>query len=700
MNLTFGMFDAGNNWFWAVDNITVRTKGLLFAENFDQLPLKDSVDEEVASENVWTDEAPLGWSVDRSDVAGIDNPNEGVTEWQGWGFADRDWWVNTAGDQRRSEFTKASGVVAIADPDEWDDKGDPEALGSFNSFLSAGPIPLAGVDAGAATLTFDSSWRPENDQKAIIQASFDGGEAVEILRWTSDAADPNFKDDSSTNDSISVPIQNPEGARSVVITFGMIEARNNWFWAVDNVALLGSASPVYPSGLVVTADRFAQTVTLEWSPASNVVGTIQVIRDGEVIAELPVDATMYVDEAPPGSDGEGAISYIYGIQIVGAGIDEEAISKEVVYSSGAATRTLFEENFDSVVLGPSVDEGAAEDMVWTADAPAGWTVDNSRMPMDADELIGTTEWRGWTFADPLFWAAVDDQRRSEFTKAMGAAAIADPDEWDDNGNPASVGNFESYLTSPDFEVRAEAGTSITVVFDSSWRPEGNQTGNLTVSVDGGDSIAVLRHDTATTQDNETNETKVLQVPVPAGANNMNLTFGMFDAGNNWFWAIDNVLVTTEAVPICPSALTSTTDVDAGTVQLSWVPGRNLENARVRVLRNGEMIAELPFDADSYTDIVTNPNPNEGLILEYTVEVIDSPNECPTLSRTIVFSQGTVTKVAQWDFEGTGLTVGNSVSERFPGTLVDLDEDSRVQTDFLGNGLQFEVDGYVDFGTSP
>ena len=56
-------------------------------------------------------------------------------------------------------------------------------------------------------------------------------------------------------------------------------------------------------------------------------------------------------------------------------------------------RTLFEETFDSVILGESVDEGNFGEMVWSAQPPAGWTVDNSNMPAENGELLGTTEWR-------------------------------------------------------------------------------------------------------------------------------------------------------------------------------------------------------------------------------------------------------------------------------------------------------------------
>ncbi|MGY8690422.1 MAG: alkaline phosphatase family protein, partial [Verrucomicrobiales bacterium] len=77
------------------------------------------------------------------------------------------------------------------------------------------------------------------------------------------------------------------------------------------------------------------------------------------------------------------------------------------------------------------------------------------------------------------------------------------------------GNFESYLISPQIDVAAEAGGNVSMVFDSSWRPEGNQKGNLTVSFDGGAAQELLLLSTGTTQDNETNAVKVLSISIPA-----------------------------------------------------------------------------------------------------------------------------------------------------------------------------------------
>ena len=222
-----------------VELIGVLAAHVLFAEDFEGLPLGPNVDEGVAGDAVWTKTAPEGWTIDDSAMPGVDDPaTDGVTEWAGWSFADKAWWTETAGDQDRSLFTLGSGIVAVADPDEWDDADHAE--GWYNSFLATPIIDLAGVAADTLQLTFDSSWRPEFDdnyhQTANITVSFDGGDPVEVLLWESDSSSENFKD-YATNEAVGVVIEKPEGATNMVVTFGLYDAGNDWWWAIDNVQI-------------------------------------------------------------------------------------------------------------------------------------------------------------------------------------------------------------------------------------------------------------------------------------------------------------------------------------------------------------------------------------------------------------------------------------------------------------------------------
>ncbi|MEM8947455.1 MAG: LamG domain-containing protein [Planctomycetota bacterium] len=198
-----------------------------FAEDFDSLPLGANVDESVTGSNVWTATPPANWTIDNSGL-----PGGGVTEWRGWSFADPDWWAEAAVDQQRSEFTKGTGAIAVADPDEWADAAfDP---GFYDTFLQTPSIAIGGAAANTVFLRFDSSWRPEDTQTATVTISFDGSPATELLRFSSVNGDADFKTD-ATNETILIPISNPGGASSVQFEFGMTDAGNDWWWAIDNI---------------------------------------------------------------------------------------------------------------------------------------------------------------------------------------------------------------------------------------------------------------------------------------------------------------------------------------------------------------------------------------------------------------------------------------------------------------------------------
>ena len=216
---------------------------VLLSEDFEGLALGPNVDEAVAGDAVWTDIPPVGWFNDASDVPGIEDPaTDGVTEWAGWGFADKEWWIEAAEDQDRSTFELGQGTVAIADPDEWDDTGHPDvpSTGTYDVWLSTLPIDLSTSKPGTAQLKFDSSWRPEHDtdyhQSAKVTVSFDGGEPVELMLWLSDSSSSNYKE-YATNETITLDIDNPAGATSMVVTFGLFDAGNDWWWAIDNVQI-------------------------------------------------------------------------------------------------------------------------------------------------------------------------------------------------------------------------------------------------------------------------------------------------------------------------------------------------------------------------------------------------------------------------------------------------------------------------------
>ena len=227
----------------------VLIRPLPFEEDFEGVELSISPDESPGTQGVWTDTPPAGWAIDESGIPGIGDPAvDGVTDWAGWAFADKEFWINTdSQSQRRHEFTLGQGVIAVADCDEWDDKAHPDGynvtLDSYDTWLSTPPIDISGAQPSTVQLTFDSSWRPEYDgdyhQTANITAFYNDQDPVEVLLWESDSGSPNFKDDNSTNETITVDLNNPSGATSVILTFGLYDACNDWWWAIDNIKVTG-----------------------------------------------------------------------------------------------------------------------------------------------------------------------------------------------------------------------------------------------------------------------------------------------------------------------------------------------------------------------------------------------------------------------------------------------------------------------------
>ena len=226
-------------------------------EDFSGLVLGSNIDEALSGDAVWTKTPPLGWTIDDSGVPGVGlSDQDGISEWAGWSFADKDWWIQAAEDQRRSEFTKGTDTIMIADGDEWSDATHAE--GNLNTFLNWS-IDVAALD-GPLDLKFDSSWLPdagtdslgvESNQTAVITVSLDGGQPLEILRWDSDPNSATYHGE-NTNETIWIQLPSVQGASEMVIRFGYLNAANNWWWALDNLEIregMDSSSHSSPGGL-------------------------------------------------------------------------------------------------------------------------------------------------------------------------------------------------------------------------------------------------------------------------------------------------------------------------------------------------------------------------------------------------------------------------------------------------------------------
>ena len=332
---------------------------------------------------------------------------------------------------------------------------------------------------------------------------------------------------------------------------------NNCEWQLDGISMgLNSTEfpsydicPNCPSPLTAEIDPSTMDVTLSWDQNWAPNHTYSLYRNDELIAEIDGVEITYVD-APSliGLSGEATFHYRLVLESNSTDFTCEA---EVAASIPIGINIL-EENFNNLELFPAEDEayGACGNSIgpdvlgWTHVPPGNWTIDNTNMPE-----VGTIEWRGWSFASMDFWVDAEDQLRSQFTRADGTVAVVDPDEWDDCGNAASFGSYNSILTSPLIPL---TGNPIHISFDSHYRQEAPQQVYLTVANWSGETLETLLHYSSNAgSDNASGDVlnQRLSFSVESDEDEIYFNWEMADAGNNWYWAIDNVTIQSHTPPI-------------------------------------------------------------------------------------------------------------------------------------------------------
>jgi hypothetical protein len=416
------------------------------------------------------------------------NPDSGVDEWEGWSFADSDFWL-VADMQFREEFTNGlanHSIIAVADNDEYDDFGAGDDGLYYNTGMSSGSIAVAG--RSNVSLTFDSSWRDEefdeeghklldnakvNNQTAIVYASFDGAAPVQVVQWNSDETtpDPNFKDD-APNETLSFPVPIPAGAQNMKLSFAYINAQNDWWWAIDNLKLHeGNAAPFWTEDF--------ESVTL--GPSVN-----------------------------------------------------ERLS-------------------DTVFAPKDTPETSAKPNSFTHTPPAGWSINNDALSTGfSDDDIGLFEFEGWTFTTAGFDAlASGNTQLAGFTKSTGSFALADSDAYTTGElGPGFAG--PTILQTPAISLTGVAADALKLQFDSAWRISGDQTAQITVQYGTGAETTVLNWHSNSADpnfhDTNLNETVTIDLDNPANATTAIVRF-KYTGTDNWFWAIDNLKIGTAAAAL-------------------------------------------------------------------------------------------------------------------------------------------------------
>ncbi|HJO08791.1 MAG TPA: hypothetical protein QGH16_03010, partial [Verrucomicrobiota bacterium] len=340
----------------------VSEDGIYYAENFDSLELGPFVsDSESNGDGTdWTATAPEGWLVAFGDDHGPTVDGDDVVEFDGWTFLDPVSWNATAG-QERAQFTKGTGVIAVGDSDEYDDK----VSAKFNSSLSTPAIDISGAAANSLELTYDSSWRAEPQQGKVL-VSFDGGEAVTLLELSPDSP-------TAYNETVSLNLNNPAGANTAVVTWDH-QGKNNWWWAIDNIMVTGesgSDEPATPTTILVDfggAGEFGSGASPDpWITIDNLVMDQAASLGGGVTITALDDGFNPNNTASPGT----------GAEYDGVSVSQEA-RNDYLFKIADAAGTTARMRIDGLAAGTynvTVFEGRTTDAsqfakIWTGEEPA------------------------------------------------------------------------------------------------------------------------------------------------------------------------------------------------------------------------------------------------------------------------------------------------------------------------------------------
>ncbi len=311
----------------------------------------------------WTDQLPAGWG--RTVTAPEGNP----IEFRGWNIHDVDSWIVTEGDQERSTWTRggvgARGSVLVVDPDAFDDGTDIDGSHMFAT-VSTPPVNLSQVNNDKVTILVDSFFRNEEPMDLSIDVSTNGGSTFSNL-WS--ITSENLPDGQVYDQRLAFQVDNP-GTGSLVVKFSLLDAANDWWWALDNV-LVADSLPEFKI-VVDTAD-----------------GDVAIVNG----SDEAVDLKGYMLTSASGSLDLSKLE----------GLETNGLAGDGWLQNGNATGSLLAEtNFDGSILiepgkglylGQLFKSGAAQDLAVqmigaTGPAGPGFIEYDDLDPNDYDDPLG------------------------------------------------------------------------------------------------------------------------------------------------------------------------------------------------------------------------------------------------------------------------------------------------------------------------
>ncbi len=190
----------------------------------------------------FTRDLPTGWSRDNTTTPApiaTTPADDKAFAYFGGTVLDRHFWFNEAG-QSRGDFANSIGNVLVFDPDQYEDGANTPGFGTggFNAFVQTPAISLAGVNQFSLELNLDSSFRPYDGMTGLVDVSFDGGTTFSNVLTLNTANSGGASVLDRVNESLTLFVDNPASATDAILRFGMTNAGNDWWWAVDNIELV------------------------------------------------------------------------------------------------------------------------------------------------------------------------------------------------------------------------------------------------------------------------------------------------------------------------------------------------------------------------------------------------------------------------------------------------------------------------------
>ncbi|MEO2046506.1 MAG: hypothetical protein ABGX16_08020 [Pirellulales bacterium] len=248
-----------------------------------------------------------------------------------------------------------------------------------------------------------------------------------------------------------------------------------------------------------------------------------------------------------------------------------AMLASLMIAAPSSAVVVWSEDFEGLALIDSqIGSDGDNETDWNTVAASGlvdWSMNPRSTPI-APVANYANEYYGWTVVDHSFW--LDEQGnqvgRADFLPGLqpnNTILVVEPDGHDDFID-IDPDNFSAVVKTPLIDISGFAANTLEVSFFSTWVPEDLQEAAFRVTYDTTGTTELFRWDSqagANFKSAATNENVQIAINNPVGASTVQLEWDMVEAGNDWWWGIDNISVD------APALLTLRVDPASGEMEL-------------------------------------------------------------------------------------------------------------------------------------